>query len=308
MAKRPSGKANVDAILGFLLGGVTFLVGLGVLVGITLPQLVHLRSLHDLVFSLIFSLLFMGGGALVFWRFVIKGARRKSKTPFDEHGRLLESEWPWFPKGKYTPFARESGYAHVLLPITTRKQSAVVLLIIGVFWTTLSTVMFVGALDDGFIIAVIFIGLFVLIGIGLLALAVYETLRLFLVGDTTMKVSRETISPGDRMAYRILQKGKFPISEATVRIICRETIRYQRGTDTITEHNDLWSQIVNEQHNIMAPDGGTLLEGDFVLPQEAMHSFEASNNEVGWILQLRLRLPDRPDVCDDFPFRVEPRR
>ena len=44
------------------------------------------------------------------------------------------------------------------------------------------------------------------------------------------------------------------------------------------------------------------------LPEDTMHSFDAPHNKIQWSLSLHGTIDRWPDVSDEFPLNVQPRR
>jgi hypothetical protein len=61
---------------------------------------------------------------------------------------------------------------------------------------------------------------------------------------------------------------------------------------------------------VLADTGAEIARGSavLVLPEDTMHSFEAEHNRIVWSLHLHGVIDRWPDVTDEHPLVVHPRR
>jgi len=150
---------------------------------------------------------------------------------------------------------------------------------------------------------VLFMLPFAAVGIGLLALVVYQLLALF-NPRPRLELSSATIPLGGaaelkwRFAGRTNRIGQFSV---TLRGI--EEARYRRGTSTYTDRNTFY-----EMELYKTSSAGEIASGQvgFVLPREMMHSFEADNNKIIWNLDVHGDIRRWPDVKESFKITVTP--
>jgi len=144
---------------------------------------------------------------------------------------------------------------------------------------------------------------FVAVGIGLLALVVYQLLALF-NPRPRLELSSATIPLGGaaelkwRFAGRTNRIGQFSVMLRGI-----EEARYRRGTNTYTDKNTFY-----EMELYKTSSAGEIASGQigFVLPQETMHSFEADNNKIIWNLDVHGDIRRWPDVKESFKITVTP--
>jgi len=88
-------------------------------------------------------------------------------------------------------------------------------------------------------------------------------------------------------------------------IVCRgkEAATYRRGTDTRTD-TETFAEIVLVDTAMETARGSAELH----LPEDTMHSFDAPHNKIQWSLSLHGTIDRWPDVNDEFPLSVQPRR
>jgi hypothetical protein len=85
----------------------------------------------------------------------------------------------------------------------------------------------------------------------------------------------------------------------------REEATYQRGTDTITEHEVFATfDLINTQNDWEIPKGAK----ELTIPSDTMHSFEASANKIIWEIKVAGEIVRWPDIDQNFPITVRPIR
>lgn len=132
----------------------------------------------------------------------------------------------------------------------------------------------------------------------------------FLVGTRLhvpeVLASSKTLHRGDRLDIEFRQPVRMStqFSAIKARLVLREWVRYRCGTKTCTAAYD---NIVDEQ---IFPDeqvsaGDTLYKKmRFKIPDDAMHTFAASDNRLTWLLQLELEIRHFPDLKEAFEIEV----
>jgi hypothetical protein len=85
----------------------------------------------------------------------------------------------------------------------------------------------------------------------------------------------------------------------------REEATYQRGTDTITEHEVFATfDLANTQNDWEIPQGAV----DLTIPSDSMHSFEAESNKIIWEIKVEGKIIHWPDIGQNFPITIRPIR
>jgi hypothetical protein len=217
-------------------------------------------------------------------------------------------ENPCFPKAAKKRFAR-SGMIR-LEPEAGAGTKFVGLTMLALFWNGITGGALYSMLSEDNIpwIPMALLSIFVLVGVVLIFAAVHALLRVLLVGDTSVEISREPLAPGETATIYVKQAGRFTVERAEVRLFCREQVTYRRGTDRVTEKEEVHSEVVAESHRLQARSGHSLLDAQLRIPEDAMHSFEAANNKIRWFIGVKLVIAGRPDVDDAFVLRVSPQR
>jgi hypothetical protein len=83
----------------------------------------------------------------------------------------------------------------------------------------------------------------------------------------------------------------------------REEATYQRGTDTITEHEVFATiDLANTQNDWEIPQGAV----DLTIPSDTMHSFDADRNKIIWEIKVEGEIVRWPDIDQNFPITIRP--
>ncbi len=191
------------------------------------------------------------------------------------------------------------------------------LLLVAAFWNSITWVFVFamwseeGALKWG---GLAFIGIFVLIGLGLLVGGVWVIVRAVLVGGRisppVLTIDRLPLRLGEKfkVSYEQQTRKQCEINKVTVTLVCKEWVRYTVGTDTRTaehtvcEHEEILAE--NIQTLGAAPING---EAEFAVPPEAMQSFDAMSNKITWSLKVHTDIAHWPDYTDSIAIAVGPR-
>ncbi len=113
-----------------------------------------------------------------------------------------------------------------------------------------------------------------------------------LVGPTwsfpVMKVAPRVIAPGERLDFDFsmkMMKATQVVGE--VQLVVRESVSYSCGTDTCYDQVDHVIDTLRIFENLAS---GELLSkhGTFEIPPNAMPTFKAPSNKIGWLLVVRL--------------------
>lgn len=304
MAWKPGAKKKQEAGCLIVFGGIFGLVGAGMLIAgcyaILRDGFGAIDEDHIIPTVLGFIFLLIGFGI------AIGGYKTRNKaTQIPEMGAHRHwRENDYYPK----PPKITQGNRGVRLQATaTPLAKAIGLMIVALFWNGIVGGISIGVFQDGFqIIPAIFFGIFGIVGLLIFLAAIHQLLRYFLVGNTYLEVSRIYINPGQESSVAVYQQGNFKITEVTVTLVCQEKVSYRRGTDTVTETNDFFTQKVLHQRDLQARGNAPTIEGRFFIPGDAMHSFKAGNNEINWFLRVVMDIPGKPDVKDEFILLVTP--
>ncbi len=146
---------------------------------------------------------------------------------------------------------------------------------------------------------------FVAVGLGLLVFCAYSFLAIF-NPRPRLVLERRDLKLGESYKVRWEFRGNVKrIKELTVLLEGMEVATYRRGTSTYTDKETFYKDtFARERFHPNIKKGSA----EFTIPQDTMHSFDASNNKITWRIGLRGDIPRWPDVNEDFVITIDPPR
>lgn len=191
----------------------------------------------------------------------------------------------------------------VLEQTISRGLKAAGLIILALFWNGITGAIGFAVVKNFNLIPMIFIGIFLLIGMIILAGAVHSFLQLF--NPKTVAVCSHTyLQPGSEFEISWLQKGNAKkIKKLIITLEGKEEVSYRQGTKTRTETSVFFSERILETSDPVEIASGYR---DVKIPEESMHTFEASSNKISWTMQIHGEISYWPDILDDFTIVVYP--
>ena len=198
-----------------------------------------------------------------------------------------------------------------LRPKYTRRVALLGYILVALFWNGIVSVFLYQLLTQwsrgggfGWFLAIFLIP-FVFIGLGLIVAAVHKALSLF-NPDFTLSVTSPRVILGEELAIEWTSSGRIDkLTRFSIELEGREEATYRRGTDNTTDTHVFVSHALVEQLPPEIVGSGRIRVN---LPEDSMHSFEAPNNKIVWMLRVRGEVPNWPDTSDEFPLEVGPRR
>jgi hypothetical protein len=188
------------------------------------------------------------------------------------------------------------------------RQRQGFILAFALIFTGISAFMLFMTLTESKLPEIVFVSLFVVIGLLLILFAVWRSIPKLKMSSPVLMISKTEIRVGDRfnLDYRQIFKAASDVTQANISLIFQEAATYNYGTDTRTDLHD----IVVETHEIPGRhfEAGEVLQQSYsmVIPADAMHTFIAKNNELQWFLRLHVNIVDWPDLKEDYPINVLP--
>lgn len=176
----------------------------------------------------------------------------------------------------------------------------------GLFAGLGSAAFAAGAADDAWI-PMVFGGLFALIGLGLMTVGGMQFLASQRLAPPAVTITVQPLYLGESFCAHVVQRvrKKVDINSVTVKLICREWVQYQQGTSTSTSTHEVHTseRSLNISGTLYPPDS---IEGDveFTIPEDAMHSFDAPDNRIEWILHVHSDIAKWPDYRSDVNLQV----
>ena len=128
-------------------------------------------------------------------------------------------------------------------------------------------------------------------------------------GEPVISVETSRLPVGGRfvMAYEQTCKRAIQINHIVVQLILRETVSYNRGTDTTTDsHDHVLQELVSQGRHLTA---GEAFRSEYSLhiPENAMHTFALSpNNQIEWFVKVSVDIADSADLEREYEITVLP--
>ena len=105
------------------------------------------------------------------------------------------------------------------------------------------------------------------------------------IGPTSVEVSDLPLYPGQRYDVAVVQAGRMSIKTLKLMLACDETATFCEGTDVRVEHRRVLFQKVMQCDSVSVEPGAAFVhQGELVLPESIMHSFQSPRNSIQWKL------------------------
>lgn len=198
----------------------------------------------------------------------------------------------------------------LLSPKQSRGAKLVLLTVIALVWNgTVAFFLFQvvsAARRASFMwLTTLFLIPFVLVGLFVIVLAFHQALMLS-NPKPNVTVSKPNVPPGDELEVTWSIDGRIDmLRRFSIDLEGREEATYRRGTTTTTDREVFATIGVVEQITPAIRGGGS---ARVTIPATTMHSFEAPNNKVVWVIRARGEIPNWPDSDDEFLLTVVPHR
>lgn len=224
-------------------------------------------------------------------------------------GRLAGADRAARPDGlpAATPQMAGSGVV-VLRPHQSRRGKFVGLLIFTLVWNAFIGVFFYFVVvrdPHAPFFAKLIIGVLGLCGVGLLGACFHQFLALF-NPVVRLTASSQAIPLGEVLRLEWLVEGRASkLARLRITLEGREEATYRRGTDTYTDRN-----VFARLALLDTADHAHMASGveNFTVPAGSMHTFEGRNNKVLWRLHVAGEIPRWPDLDDEYPVTILPRK
>ena len=257
----------------------------------------------DLLFGLI-PLVFVviGGGGLMYMR--------REKPDKVRAGKVASRKW--LPKVKGRPVevrgATKGTVPVVLKPAGGPGIKLLITMAMAGFWNGIVSV-FVVKMVGGWargkpdMCLTVFLIPFEVIGVVMLGAVVYCGLAFF-NPRLTMVVSRASVRLGDALTVAWQIGGRHErIVRLRLWLIGREEATYQRGTSTTTDKS-----VFAKIPIVDASKAEEIRQGKAIaqIPRDTMHSFDAPNNKIVWVIAAEGEIPRWPDIGQEYRIVVFP--
>lgn len=179
----------------------------------------------------------------------------------------------------------------------------------GAVWTTFSLAMAALMLSsDSGLFGILFISLFVIIGLAIMVFAGMTYYTRFKVGKPNFSLSHTEARLGDEINFSFTHtfRSNVNINWIKTQLILRETATYQRGTDTTTvvENN-----IIDEREEAgFNYQGGQMLSNayTFTIPEDGIHTLKVRRNALQWFIKFEADISSMPNFVEEFEILVLP--
>ena len=163
------------------------------------------------------------------------------------------------------------------------------------FLFVIPTVMF-NASDDFSFFAFCLVGIGFLLSLGLIAVIGVKIWG-FLIGSRlarpVMNANFAQVRRGDKLDLSFTQEVKSAtrVQNMSIQLVLREWVKYTQGTNTYTDMYD--HVIVEETFPEEQLERGMTLQkrATFAVPNDAMHTFQQSHNQLRWLVRVHLDIP-----------------
>jgi len=148
---------------------------------------------------------------------------------------------------------------------------------------------------------------FLAVGAGLIAYLVRQVLITTGVGPTRVEISDHPLAPGGQYDLFLSQAGRLTMNSLEVWLTCDEKATYRQGTDARTEVRRVFEERCFLRQGFEVQQGLPFESRCQVrVPAGAMHSFQASHNEVSWRLIVKGNVVGWPEYERAFQIVVNP--
>jgi len=248
------------------------------------------------------SLLFPAAGIGL----IVFALRQRRKERLREGGLLGLSDAATEPAK--IPVADESG-RQVLTPTQSPAQKALGFALFALIWNGIVWAILGFKLipdwqrGDPEWFALIFLGVFALIGLFAIGGAIHKALAMS-NPRIRVTVERRTCRPGDtwEISWECLGDPR-RLQTLCLALEGVEEATYRRGTKTSTD-----TRVFQRIPVVAADDGRTIASGRaaVVIPDNVVPTFSAPNNKLHWRLIVRGEIPRWPDISDDYAVQILP--
>lgn len=191
-----------------------------------------------------------------------------------------------------------------LKPKSSPVKNLIIVIFLALFWNGIVSIFVYQVVQDkhDWLFALFLIP-FVLIGIALICGVFYCFLTLFNPRPKLI-LSSGAAHPGERVNLKWEFTGHTEsIRKLNISLEGYEESKYRRGTSTYTDKSVFERVIIMDTDDSMKIPCG---QSAFTVPPGTMHTFEASNNKIIWVLKINGVISFWPDIKQEFPFTVLP--
>lgn len=195
------------------------------------------------------------------------------------------------------------------IPIKSRIGSFFIIVLISIFWNAIVISILLSVINEsrgsGFsLFTLLFLLPFVVVGIILIGAVFYFFLALF-NPKIIIKITPGYVFVGERNYFEWDIVGNYyKLNSLSITLQGKEEVSYRRGTSTYTDHKIFFLQDILD---VSSPNISRTGRGEFIIPENSIHSFETSNNKIIWELKIHGEISNYPDVNESYKICVVPK-
>lgn len=307
-----------------LLAGSFLLIGLLTSRVIDIPGLSSLNSGSGLWLSVLVLATFVliGGGGFV-WTVLRAGTsaeRRKAITRKAADIELLASgfpdafDFPTIPRSENLLNSPGTHLNYRLPCTTTSTWHLLTLAAFSLMWNGLLAAIAL-VMVNGFLngrVSWLLLVVLVVMTIGAVRITGHflaQVAKALRIGPTSVEVSDLPLYPGQRYDVAIAQAGRMSLKSIKLMLASDEKATFREGTDVRMETRRMVFQKVMQCESVSIEPGASFVhQGELVMPESIMHSFQSPSNAVQWKLVVQAETQRGDEFERVFPVVVFPSR
>lgn len=240
-------------------------------------------------------------------------AKRASRIDLLEKIRRVSRNYPNIPAGTQITDSPGTRLTFRLPPAVSPAWSLIAWLLAAVLWNAVLA-PFAVIVVNGFLAGqpewtmTAFLLPFLAIGAGLGVVFFRQLLVATGVGPTYVEISELPLHPGGKYNLFLSQAGRLKMNSLEILLVCDEETTFRHGTNTRTETNRVYQQIVLRQEGFEIRSGVPFeAQCEISVPAGAMHSFRSEHNELLWKIVVKGDIARWPSFERTFPVLVHPK-
>jgi hypothetical protein len=151
--------------------------------------------------------------------------------------------------------------------------------------------------------------LFAAVGVGAIAWGLRPAVARMRIGAPDMAISNTRLRVGEEfsVSYRQTWKRAADVNRVVLQLVLRETVRYTRGTETVTENHDEIVQAFESPGRHFRAGEMINDHPSFRIPETGMHTFTPSgDNRIEWFVKVSVEIARWPDFTREYELIVLP--
>lgn len=134
----------------------------------------------------------------------------------------------------------------------------------------------------------------------------YSLVMSTLLGIPQTLMSTVVLKRGDELQIQYVQpiKRNVTLKSMAFSLILQESATYDQGSSTVTATHDHVIQQEVFMDVALTPDTGIDQNLTFIIPDDAMHTFEVTRNSLHWYVRVNLDIPNFPDYHKNYKVKV----